>query len=152
MSPYNYRPAVGKRWLYFTAGAVWLGVGIMLIEFASGWLKLAASPVIYLIAGVALATCIYFLGFSKLARKNIRRIQAISLKRICLFAFQEWRSYPLVLFMIFLGIYLRAYSPIPKPLLAVLYIGIGGGLLSSSLHYFNQVLALRVVRSASDRA
>jgi uncharacterized membrane protein len=145
MSPYSYRPAVGKRWLFLAAEAVWLGVGIMLIEFASGWLQVSASPIAYLIAGIALATCIYFFGFSKLARKNIRRIQSINLKRICLFAFQEWRSYPLVLVMIFLGIYLRMYSPIPKPLLAVLYIGIGGGLLSSSLHYFKHAFDSRLV-------
>lgn len=42
--------------------------------------------------------------------------------------------------MVFLGMYLRLYSPIAKPLLAVLYLGIGGGLSSSSLHYFRQVL------------
>jgi len=145
MSLRRYRPAVAKPWLFITAGAVWLGVGLMLIEFASGWLTLITSPAAYAIAGIALATCIYFFGFSRLARKNIRRIQSINLKRICLFAFQEWRSYPLVLFMIFLGIYLRMYSPIPKPLLAVLYIGIGGGLLSSSLHYFKHALASRLV-------
>lgn len=46
--------------------------------------------------------------------------------------------------MISLGIYLRIYSPFPKPLLAILYLGIGGGLLSASLHYFvNIAQALR---------
>ena len=56
--------------------------------------------------------------------------------------FSEWKSYPLVLVMIALGIYLRAYSPIPKSLLAVLYLGIGGGLSSSSLRYFIQMTEL----------
>ncbi len=41
-----------------------------------------------------------------------------------------------------LGIYLRLFSPIPKPYLAILYIGIGGGLFLSSLHYFTRVVHL----------
>ena len=139
-----YKPAVGKRWLYFSAGLMWLGVGIMLVGFASRWLRLVPLPtsILLIVNGVALATGIYFFGFSKVAKKNIQRIYAIVGERVCLFAFQDWKSYPLVLFMIALGIYLRVYSPIPKPLLAILYLGIGGGLSSSSLHYFMQILAL----------
>ncbi len=130
--------------MYFSAGLVWMGVGIMLIRFALTWLKLAALPISVLLisAGIALATSIYFFGFSKIAQKNIRRIYTLAGERICLFAFQEWKSYPLVLVMIALGIYLRAYSPIPKSLLAVLYLGIGGGLSSSSLRYFIQMTEL----------
>ena len=44
--------------------------------------------------------------------------------------------------MMTLGIYLRTYSPIPKPLLAILYLGIGGGLLTSSLHYFANIVRI----------
>ncbi len=141
---YRFKPGVRKSWLYFSAGLVWLGVGIMLIGFASRWLRLVSltASVLLLLIGIVLAMGIYFFGFSRLAKKNIRRIYTIAGERICLFAFQEWKSYPLVLFMIPLGIYLRIYSPIPKPLLAVLYLGIGGGLSSSSLHYFMQVIEL----------
>ena len=89
-----------------------------------------------------LAGLIYFFGFSKLAVKNIRRIGLYAREKVCLFAFQEWKSYPLVAFMVALGIYLRVYSPIPKPALAVLYFGLGGGLFFSSLHYFVHVLSL----------
>jgi hypothetical protein len=143
-SLYRHKPAVSKTWLYFSAGTMWLGVGIMLIWFALRWLKLVSLPtsILLVLSGVGLATGIYFFGFSKVARKNIRRIYTMAGERLCLFAFQGWKSYPLVLFMIALGIYLRVYSPIPKPLLAILYLGIGGGLSSSSLHYFMQVLTL----------
>jgi hypothetical protein len=60
--------------------------------------------------------------------------------RICLFAFQRWSSYPLVIFMISLGIYLRKYSPIPKPYLAPLYFGIGVALIAGGLKYFIALL------------
>jgi hypothetical protein len=59
----------------------------------------------------------------------------------CLFAFQAWHSYPLVIVMIGLGITLRKFTPIPKPLLGILYIGIGGGLGLASLHYYQSIIS-----------
>ena len=132
------KPAVGKIWLHLFAGFVWFSVGVMLISFAASWLKPVAffTMLLLVLAGLSLAALIYRFGFSKLAKKNIKRINGLNGEKVCLFAFQSWTSYPLVLFMVFLGIYLRVYSPYPKPLLAILYLGLGGGLLSSSMHYF----------------
>jgi hypothetical protein len=134
-------PAVSKFWLHLLAGVMWSGVGVMLIAIASRWLGLVSllQAVLLVLAGLALAAAIYFFGFSKMALKNVRRINAYLQERVCLFAFQRWTSYPLVLFMVSLGIYLRIYSPFPKPLLAILYFGIGGGLFLSSLHYYAQL-------------
>jgi len=136
----RFKPAVGKTWLYLLAGVMWMGIGIMLIGFASRWLKDISllTVLLFISSGIGLASLIYYFGFSKMAKKNARRILAMEGERICLFAFQAWKTYPLVIFMIALGIYLRIYSPIPKPLLAILYIGIGGGLSLSSIHYFKQ--------------
>jgi hypothetical protein len=130
-------PQVKKIWLQVMAGLSWSAVGIMLIIFALSWLKLASDSIriFLLISGGTLAAGIYLWGFSKIARKNIIRIEAYVKDKVCLFAFQKWSSYPLVLVMINLGIYLRKYSPLPKNMLAVLYIGIGGGLFLSSVHY-----------------
>ena len=140
----NLYPAVRKIWLHLLAGAMWSGVGIMLIALASRWLGLVVlyQTILLILAGMALAAGIFLLGFSKMALKNVRRIETYPNKRVCLFAFQKWTSYPLVLFMVSLGIYLRVYSPIPKPFLAILYIGIGGSLFLASLHYFTQVSRL----------
>jgi hypothetical protein len=134
-------PAVGKKWLQLAAGLMWSAVGVMLVAFASRWLKpLDWLPLLLLLlAGLALAAAIYIFGFSKLARKNILRINALNGDRVCIFAFQEWKSYPLVAVMIFMGIYLRLYSPIPKPLLAILYLGLGFSLFASSLPYYQQL-------------
>ena len=78
-------------------------------------------------------------GFSKLAKKNSKRIAGMPVEKPCIFAFQEWHSYPLVLFMIALGLTLRKFTPIPKPLLGILYVGIGGGLGSASFHYYKSI-------------
>ncbi len=92
------------------------------------------------LAGVLLASAIYYFGFSKLAKKNIHRITGMAGDKICIFAFQEWTSYPLIVVMVGLGLSLRNLLPIPKPYLAILYIGIGGGLFLSSLYYYKHLL------------
>ncbi len=138
----NLKPGVRNIWLYTLAGTVWLGAGLLLISFATRWFALAplTKSIWLIVLGLFLAAGIYSFGFSRLAKKNIQRISEIAGEKICLFAFQEWTSYPLVAFMMSLGIYLRVYSPFPKLLLAAMYLGIGGALSSASLHYFGQVI------------
>ena len=138
-------PAVSKKWLHLTAGLMWSAVGIMLVSFAIRWLELTTwwVALLLLLGGGILGAAIFFFGFSKLARKNIRRINAYVKNRVCLFAFQEWKSYPLIALMISLGIYLRVYSPIPKPVLAIMYLGLGFSLFASSLHYYRQTITTR---------
>jgi hypothetical protein len=140
---HKFDPAVDKKWLNLAAGLMWSGVGVMLIAISTRWLHLDNLLTILelVLAGLALGTVIYLFGFSKVARKNIRRIATMPAERNCIFAFQEWKTYPLVIFMIFLGIYLRVYSPFPKPLLAITYIGIGSSLFTSSLQYYWQMVA-----------
>lgn len=136
------RLGVDKKWLYLTAGLMWSGVGVYLCILAYGWLSVVvlmrAMPLA--LAGLLLALAIWKFEFSKLASKNFKRIKAIRREKPSLFAFQKWSSYPLVAVMIALGITLR-HSPIPKPYLAVLYIGIGGGVFLSSLLYYPQVFS-----------
>ncbi|MGB2895414.1 MAG: hypothetical protein WBB65_04525 [Anaerolineales bacterium] len=136
------KPAASKPWLIASAGIMWSGVGLMLCNLAYGWLRSVSFPrVIWMsLAGITLASAIHHFGFSKLAMKNIRRITDMAGDKICIFAFQEWTSYPLVVVMIGLGISLRNYLPVPKPYLAIFYIGIGGGLFLSSLYYYRHLL------------
>jgi len=121
---------------------MWSGVGLMLCNLAYGCLLPVAFPQVLWMTftGVLLASAIFYFGFSKLAKKNIQRITDMAGDKICIFAFQEWTSYPLIVVMIGLGLSLRNLLPIPKPYLAILYIGIGGGLFLSSLYYYNHLL------------
>ncbi|MEA3351861.1 MAG: hypothetical protein U9Q82_14695 [Chloroflexota bacterium] len=142
------KPGVDKKWLHLTAGLMWSGVGIFLSSLAYGWLvpvEIVASLLLAL-GGIVLAAIIYKFGFSKLAKENNHRIISLPAEKPCIFAFQKWSSYPLVAVMIAMGIALR-HSPIPKPYLAVLYIGIGGGLFLASLHYYDILISDGRVRS-----
>lgn len=138
---HQLKPGVRIVWLELASGMVWLGVGLMLMSFASSWLRvdIDLTRYIFLASGILLAAGTYYFGFSKLARKNIMRVEGLRGEKVCFFAFQTWKNYPLVAFMVALGVYLRMYSPIPKPVLAILYLGIGGGLLAASLLYFMHI-------------
>ena len=120
---------------------MWTAVGVMLMSLAVCWLQTLGLPAAlpYAFAGVLLALAFYFLSFSRLAGKNVGRIEQIRGKKTGLFAFQAWKSYLVIVFMIALGITLRHYTPIPKPLLAIVYIGVGGGLFLSSIRYYEHL-------------
>ena len=145
----SIKPCVPKPWLHLTAGVMWSGVGIFLNTLAYDWLiPVSKNQVIFFVFfGILMAAIIYKFGFSKLAKENINRVEALTAEKSCLFAFQKWTSYPLIVVMIALGIFLRKYTSIPKPYLAVMYIGIGGGLFLSSFLYYWHVWGERSKRS-----
>jgi hypothetical protein len=142
----RFKPALSKPWLYLLSGLMWSAVGILLNTYAYRWLRdltlIQAS--VHWLPGILLGSVIHKWGFSRFAGSNIERIESIQGDRPCIFAFQKWTSYPLIAVMISLGIFLRKVSPIPKPLLAILYTGIGLSLLLSSLLYYKK--AIRVIR------
>ena len=136
---HRFDPVVSKKWLLVLAGLMWAAVGVMLSSLAFGWLTADPSWGMLLLGsvGILLAIAVYRFGFVKIARKNIARIWN-GAERACLFSFQAWKSYLLILVMMTMGILLRN-SPLPKPYLAVLYSTIGGALFISSFHYFAHI-------------
>lgn len=135
----TWKPGVDKIWLLIIAAVTWSGVGIYLDYLAFGWLRpLNLAPAtLFIVSGMFLAAGIYFAMFKPFADQNIIRIIGLTGEKICIFAFQRWTSYPLVLVMISLGVILRHYSPIPKPYLGILYLGIGSSLFLASLRYYS---------------
>jgi hypothetical protein len=145
----RWDPVVPKAWLLVAAGLMWMAVGVMLGCFAYLWLAHSSLQVELLLGGLGIAAgwVIYRYGFSKLAHKNSRRIRALE-EKVCVFAFQEWKGYAIIVVMMTGGILLR-HSAIPKPYLAVLYAGIGGGLFLSSFHYFQHFYQTVLVKETA---
>jgi hypothetical protein len=133
---HTLKPAVERRWLYVAAALLWGAAGLMLCGRAYGWLihEPLSTALPLALAGIASGVVIYRVKFSRIAARNVKRIENLS-ERASIFAFQSPLTYLLIALMIGLGIELRR-SSIPKPYLAVLYIGIGLGLLLSSGDYF----------------
>jgi len=137
------KPAVPKTWLIAIAGLVWFGVGVMLCRLAYVWLQpdSAARRTLLGAAGIGLALVVQRLMLARVARRNIARIETYA-ERGCLFAFQAWRSYLLIIGMIGLGFTLR-HSTLPRDWLAVAYLAMGGGLLLASARYGAHLIRTR---------
>ena len=135
----RWEPAVPRSVHLLLSGLMWAGVGIMLSSLSIEWWAAAERDSVWSFAflGVMAAWVIHRYGFSQLAIRNVTRIAA-KRDRFCIFAFQEWKSYLIIVVMMAMGMALRR-SPIPKSYLATIYLGIGGGLFLSSFTYFRRL-------------
>lgn len=133
-------PSVQRYWLWLFSGMMWSVVGIVLCVVAAHWLSDTIWPesIFASIIGFMLGICIYRFGFSRIAKKNINRILQLP-NRVCLFAFQAWRSYALILVMMMLGFTLR-HSAMPRVILSIIYLTIGTALAFSSTLYYQEFL------------
>ena len=96
----------------------------------------------HVFVGLVFAVAAHRYPFSKIALKNIDRL-CLMADKCCIFAFQAWRSYLIVIFMMLLGITLR-YSPVPRHFLAVIYATIGGALFLSSFHFYRRIWMVKI--------
>jgi len=136
MTQESWKPAVPRRGLLIIAGVIWSAVGVMLCLFALTWFSGTPLPEALSLGALGLLAgfSIYRLGFRRIVRKNISRIEQ-SAEHPCLFSFQSWKSYFLVALMITMGALLR-HSTIPRRFLAPCYQTMGLALLLGSLHYY----------------
>jgi hypothetical protein len=135
-------PTVDRKALLFLAGVVWTAVGLVLCTMAVYWLVTTRGNwILPLTAGIVVGVFIYYFGFSRLVKKNKARIymQAPGKSQICLFAFQSWQSYFIIIVMMALGNILRHLS-ISRLCLVPIYLAIGIGLFLASLHYYSTAL------------
>jgi hypothetical protein len=140
------KPAVNKRVLLFLAGFMWLGVGTLMLFLSYSWLNAFQDRSSFIFAGIGViaALVVHHFGFLKIVDKNLGRILPIEGTR-CAFSFITWKSYIMIAAMVSLGALLR-HSPIPRPYLAILYIGIGLALFLSSMRYL-RVLLIQVIKN-----
>lgn len=131
-------PRVHKYFLILLSGLMWTGVGIFLMKLATRWFSELSTLEIYFSigGGLLLGSIIAYFGFGGLALKNISRINHYQKDRVCIWAFQKWTTYILIIFMMSLGIFMRNTPYIPKFLLCPMYIGIGSALFLASVHYY----------------
>lgn len=144
-------PTVERRWLYLAAAILWSAAGTMLCARAGGWLVAedTRQALLHLAIGTMAGVLIYRFKFSRIAARNVQRIRRLP-ERNNLLAFQPPLMYVLISLMMSLGVALR-HSAIPRPALAILYLGIGLGLVLASLSYYYCVwLPARPQPAASD--
>ncbi len=134
-----HSPAVTRTVLRLLAGIIWTVVGLVLCAMAVYWLVNIHNHWFELLAaGIIAGVVVYRFGFLRLVQKNKARIhaQTETKDKICLFAFQSWRSYIIIIVMMALGAFLR-HLPISREYLVPVYLTIGIGLFLASLHYYS---------------
>jgi hypothetical protein len=146
----KFDPAVDKRLLIALSGITWLAVGIILCAAAIHWLSpIALKPSLLLVlTGIVLALLIHHFGFLRLVDTNIERIMAMK-DKVCIFAFQAWKSYAIIAIMVAMGMALRQ-SQLPRPYLSVIYIGFGGAMMLSSIRYI-RIFLKQLIRKVESR-
>ncbi len=131
-------PSAKRSTVIVAAGIVWLAAGLFMIE--SGVAKLAVaetSPFVPAALGLFLGLLKKRFVLGRMATANIARIRNLApqKERICLFAFQAFQSYVVVIVMVTLGIVLRN-SAIPSEWRATILLTIGTSLALASFTYF----------------
>ena len=136
----KWKPGVPKSVLLLMAGILWMLTGILLNSLACTWLAAGQrGPALWAAAiGSMGSLVIHHFGFLRIVDRNLDRILPMQ-GRQCVFAFMPWKSYVLIMVMITIGVLLR-HSTVPKPVLAVLYIGIGTALILSSIRYLRYLV------------
>ncbi len=143
----KFAPAVDKRILIILSGITWSLVGILLCARSIKWLSQISHQkgILLGLTGIALSLLIHHFGFLRLVDRNIERILEMK-NKVCIFAFQAWKSYLIIAVMIGLGIVLR-HSPIPDTYISVINIGFGGAMILSSIRYHR--IFLKLIMSSS---
>lgn len=147
----SLKPAVTKSWLIALAGLMWTGAGMMLCRLAYNWLAIINMGISITsgVLGVVMALGAYHFGFSKIAQKNIERLSHLT-EKTCIFAFQTWKGYLIIMVMITLGVFIRN-TPISKTYLAILYTTIGGALLLASFLYYRLLWQMFVQKESRSK-
>ncbi len=135
MDRLSLKPSVPKFWLIALAGLVWMAAGALLCRLSFLWIVSfdGTRGVVLGFVGLVLALAAYLALFSGIVRKNITRISSYTDKG-CVFAFQAWRSYLIIVVMVLLGNVMKQ-STVSREVLAVVYATMGGALVMSGIRY-----------------
>ena len=125
---------VRKPVLLFTAGALWLIAGVNILRIGTSALAQSAS----FLPTAALALLVFF-GFSamftRIVQKHQQRILGYAEEKKSIFFCFDRKGYLLMVFMIALGITLRASGLLPPFFFAFFYTGLGGALAFAGLQF-----------------
>ena len=136
---------VRKITLILFASIVWLIIGVSLLVRSANWISLMLLNefIIASAAGLILAVIKSKYAFYKVVRQNITRIMNKPDVLHHFFEFHSLKFYLLLPPMIILGIILRTSESIPKSFVFPVYIGIGIGMIYSSILYFYKYIKIR---------
>ncbi len=133
----NLKPGVPKRILLFLASLVWAIAGFNILKIALQELfTIEHMHTVGIIGGIVGFALFFKFVFFKMYKKHTIRIINIENERPCIFSFFDKRGYVIMIFMITLGVSLRAFNLISGVPLIILYLSLGLALSSASIAFF----------------
>ncbi len=127
----HLKPGVPKRIHLLWAAILWTCIGLLLISRGANWVVSYNQWWIVVVA-LVLGSCKSYFILDRFAKKGIQRILNFA-DGTCLGAVYSLKTWMLVFCMIIAGFFMR-HSSLPRPLLSLMYITVGWGLLLSSRH------------------
>ncbi|MCK9449048.1 MAG: hypothetical protein M0Q41_08735 [Bacteroidales bacterium] len=133
---FRCRPTVPKRFLFFIGAVIWAYAAYRVSKLALKYISDINLPVWLtgLLGLVSLAVFFRFV-FLNVSRRYIQRIRLLKAEKPCVFAFFGWKSYLLILLMIFMGVIFAKYEVIPYAIQGIFYIALSGSLCISALMF-----------------
>jgi hypothetical protein len=133
----RFTPRAGQRVQLFSAAAMWaVGASILLVRGIGFLHDNWYAVLLALAAALGVIKSRYLLD--RVARKAVLRIHERG--RACYFGFFSWKSWLFVVVMMGGGILLRR-SALPRDILAVLYVGVGTGLVLADRIFWQALIS-----------
>ena len=130
---------VSKPVLLFTAGLLWMLAGINIlrigIEAFSACLHQGKVAVLLIALGALLIFAGFSMMFRRIVKKHQKRIMGYPEQKQSIFRCFDRKGYLLMIFMMTLGITLRASNLLPTVFFAVFYNGLGSALCFGGLMF-----------------
>lgn len=128
---------VSKNTLIVIAGVVWVIAGVNVLAIGIQAFATQSMPlVLALVAGAVVIFAAFFAMFSRLVKKNVARISAMTAEKIMFLNFLNGRSWAIMAFMMALGFGLRFSGVAPDWFIAFFYTGLGTALTVAGILFF----------------
>lgn len=122
----------------FLAALLWFLVGILLLVKAFLF-SLPNNYWLSLLAGLLFSVMAFSKIFISLVRKNISRLKKHNYK--CIFAFQSFKSYLIVILMITIGLIINHFG-LKNKYIVFIYSAVGTSLIIGSFTYIQEIRKL----------
>ena len=126
---------VEAKYLLLIAAAVWLIAGFNILRLGVLAIAEGATAWWILLVGIPATFIVFHMMFSKLVGKHADRIRSYGENKMHVLKFFDVKGYIVMIFMMTMGISLRAFGIAPTWVVAFFYTGLGAALMLAGVGF-----------------